>query len=160
MRMLATCKDAQVAPYGAMRAEDGAQGPHLGIDIHAPAGSTVRAAFGGRVAFLSTSTVLLEHDAKRQTFWTLYGALSPDSLKALRLGQQISGGEGFATLSSSAHLHLQIVTDHLGLGAEMPQIATEGDWAVWRAISPDPSGVLGLPMPAAVTVPRPAAQLV
>jgi 4-aminobutyrate aminotransferase-like enzyme/Ser/Thr protein kinase RdoA (MazF antagonist) len=153
-------KDAQVAPYGAMWAEDGAQGPHLGIDIHAPARSTVRAAFAGRVAFLSTSTVLLEHDAMGQTFWTLYGALSPDSVKALRLGAQISGGEGFATLSSSAHLHLQIVTDHLGLGAEMPQIATEGDWAVWRAISPDPSGVLGLPMPAAVTVPRPAAQLV
>ena len=153
-------KDAQVAPYGAMRAEDGAQKPHLGIDIHAPARSTVRAAFAGRVAFLSTSTALLEHDAMGQTFWTLYGALSPDSVKALRLGQQISGGEGFATLSSSSHLHLQIVTDHLGLGAEMPQIATEGDWAVWRAISPDPSGILGLPMPAAVTVPRPSAQLV
>ena len=153
-------KDARVAPYGEIRPEGGAQKPHLGIDIHAPAGSTVRAAFAGRVAFLATSSILLEHDAVDQTFWTLYGALSPDSVKALRLGQQISGGEGFATLSSSAHLHLQIVTDHLGLGAEMPQIATDGDWALWRAISPDPSGVLGLPMPAAVTVPRPSAQLV
>ena len=153
-------KAARVAPYGALRAEDGAQGPHLGIDIQAPSGSTVRAAFAGRVAFLATSSILLEHDAVDQTFWTLYGALSPDSVKALRLGQQINGGEGFATLSSSAHLHLQIVTDHLGLGTEMPQIATEGDWAVWRAISPDPSGVLGLPLPAAVTVPRPSAQLV
>jgi len=153
-------KDARVAPYGEMRPEGGAQKPHLGIDIHAPAGSTVSAAFAGRVAFLSTSSILLEHDAVDQTFWTLYGALSPDRVKALRLGQQISGGEGFATLSSSAHLHLQIVTDHLGLGAEMPQIATDGDWALWRAISPDPSGVLGLPMPATVTVPRPSAQLV
>lgn len=152
--------EARVTPYGALGVEGDSQSPHLGIDLHAVAGTRVQAPFAGRVAFVAGSTVVLEHDAAGQTFWTLYSHLSPDSVAALRVGQHIVGGEGFATLSNLAKLHLQIVTDHLGLGAAMPHVGVGADWAVWRAISPDPSGVLGLPMPAAVTVARPAAQLV
>ncbi|MEI6801221.1 MAG: phosphotransferase, partial [Pseudomonadota bacterium] len=153
----------QVAPYGEMRGEGGAF-PHLGIDLFAPAGTRVQAPFAGRVAGLAKDAVLLAHDAAGQPFWTLYAHMSPDSVQALRLGQEISGGEVFATLGEAgdkpAHLHLQIVTDDLGLGADMPHHAGIGDWALWRAISPDPSVILGLPFPAAVTVPRSGGQLV
>ena len=152
--------EARVTPYGALGVEGDSQSPRLGIDLHAVAGTQVKAPFAGRVAFVAASTVVLEHDAAGQTFWTLYSHLSPDSVAALRVGQHIGGGEGFATLSNLAKLHLQIVTDHQGLGAAMPHVGAGADWAVWRAISPDPSGILGLPIPAAVTVARTAAQLV
>ena len=153
----------QVAPYGEMRGK-GAVSPLLGIDLYAAAGTGVQAPFAGRVAGLAKDAVLLAHDGAGQGFWTLYAHLSPDSVTALHLGRQIRGGEVFATLAKAgkkpAHLHLQIVTDDLGLGAEMPHHAGDGDWSVWRAISPDPSVILGVPISAAVTVPRPAGQLV
>ena len=54
----------------------------------------------------------------------------------------------------SPHLHFQIVTDHLGLGGRMRGVGVREQWQVWRAVSPDPSVVLGFSTPASVIVER------
>lgn len=143
---------------------------HLGVDLFAPAGEPVHAPFAGKVAFLHDDavafgfgpTVLLEHITDTgDIFWTLYGHLSRETLATLAIGQPVARGESFAALGASEengnwapHLHFQLVTDHLGLGGRMFGVGVRDQWQVWREISPDPSVVLGLPVPAAVIVAR------
>ncbi len=148
---------------------------HLGIDIFAPAGEAVHAPITGIVAYLHDDavpygfgpTVLLEHDVDGVRFWTLYGHLDRDSFSQLRPGQAIQKGDAFARYGGPhengnwpPHLHFQIVTDHLGLGAQMHGVGIGRDWQIWRAVAPDPSVVLGLPVKASVTVARDADWLV
>ncbi|WP_437437234.1 aminotransferase class III-fold pyridoxal phosphate-dependent enzyme [Shinella daejeonensis] len=143
---------------------------HLGIDIFAPAGEPVHAPFAGKIAFIHDDavdygfgpTVLIEHSTDDGTvFWTLYGHLARAGVEKLSIGQPIAKGEAFAAFGAAAengnwaaHLHFQIVTDHLGLGGRMHGVGVRDQWQVWRAVSPDPSVVLGLPVPAAVRVAR------
>ena len=148
---------------------EGRRSTHIGIDFFAPAGEPVHAPLAGRVAFLHDDavpygfgpTVLLQHEADGVTFWTLYGHLSRDGFARLRLGQSIAKGQEFAAFGAGhengnwpPHLHFQIVTDHLGLGGRMHGVGVGRDWQIWRDIAPDPSVILGLPIPAAVIVPR------
>lgn len=159
-------KDLQIAPYGEMRSgQGGTPTPHLGVDLFAPAGTPVQAPLAGRVAFVAGDRVALAHDAAGLRFWTLYAHLDPDSVTALALGQEIAAGQVLGALASptdsgAAHLHVQLMNDHLGLETQVPPLAESGVWAVWRDIFPDPSVLLGLPVSAAVTVPRSATELV
>jgi 4-aminobutyrate aminotransferase-like enzyme/Ser/Thr protein kinase RdoA (MazF antagonist) len=143
---------------------------HLGVDIFAPAGEAVHAPFAGKVAFLHDDavafgfgpTVLLEHVTDTgEIFWTLYGHLSRETLATLTVGQLIATGESFAAFGTAEengnwapHLHFQLVTDHLGLEGRMFGVGVRDQWQVWREVSPDPSVVLGLSVPASVIVPR------
>lgn len=143
---------------------------HLGVDIFAPAGEPVHAPFAGKVAFYHDDsvpygfgpTILLEHTSDDgDVFWMLYGHLSRESAEKLAIGQPIAKGEAFAALGLRSenggwvpHLHFQIVTDHLGLEGRMQGVGVREQWQVWREVSPDPSGVLGLSVPASVIVPR------
>ena len=143
---------------------------HLGVDIFAPAGEPVHAPFAGTVAFVHDDavefgfgpTVLLQHETDEGTvFWTLYGHLARKDLESLPAGRRIEKGEAFARFGTAAengnwaaHLHFQVVTDHLGLEARMHGVGVREDWQVWREVSPDPSVVLGLPVPASVIVAR------
>ncbi|MGK9263128.1 aminotransferase class III-fold pyridoxal phosphate-dependent enzyme [Sinorhizobium meliloti] len=149
---------------------------HLGIDLFAPANEPVHAPFAGKVAFYHDDavpygfgpTILLEHTTgEGDTFWTLYGHLSRESASRLSIGQPVARGEAFATLGDRAenggwvpHLHFQIVTDHLGLEGRIHGVGVREQWQVWREISPDPSVVLGLSVPASVIVERDKAFLV
>ncbi|WP_281930391.1 aminotransferase class III-fold pyridoxal phosphate-dependent enzyme [Roseibium album] len=141
---------------------------HLGIDIFAPDCEPVYAPFAGKVAFFHDDavsngfgpTVLLEHETDEgDVFWTLYGHLSRRGCEKLTIGQTVETGEAFAEFGPRPengewppHLHFQIVTDHLGLEARMHGVGVRRQWAVWRDISPDPSVILGLPVPASVIV--------
>ena len=170
--------DFAMGPYGEERGiykgeafamAEGRRSTHIGIDLFAPAGEQVRAPFAGKVAFLHDDavpygfgpTVLLEHDAGGVTFWTLYGHLERSSWALLLPGQAIAKGQPFAAFGARhengnwpPHLHFQIVTDHLGLEGRMHGVGLARDWQIWREIAPDPSVILGLPVPAAVPVPR------
>lgn len=149
---------------------------HLGIDLFAPDHEPVFAPLAGKVAFFHDDdvvngfgpTVLLEHaTAEGDIFWTLYGHLSRRSCAKLAVGQTIARGEAFAEFGPRSenggwppHLHFQIVTDHLGLEARMHGVGVRQQWSVWREVSPDPSVVLGLPVPASVIVAEEKAELV
>ncbi|MDB5556436.1 MAG: 4-aminobutyrate transaminase [Rhizobium sp.] len=149
---------------------------HIGIDIFAPAGEPVHAPMDGTVAFIHDDavaysfgpTVLLKHETDEgDVFWTLYGHLSRTSVARLRPGQRIAKGTPFTEFGPRPengewppHLHFQIVTDHLGLGARMHGVGTLGEWQIWLQVSPDPSVVLGLPVSATRLPPRDKAFLV
>jgi 4-aminobutyrate aminotransferase-like enzyme/Ser/Thr protein kinase RdoA (MazF antagonist) len=133
---------------------------HIGLDIFAPAGTPVFAPLGGVVhAFADNSApldygpvIILRHEVDDVVFYTLYGHLSRESLKGLTVGKVVAKGDQVATLGAASvnggwtpHLHLQIYTDLLDLGIDMPGVAAPSQRAVWRSISPDPNLLVGVP---------------
>jgi 4-aminobutyrate aminotransferase-like enzyme/Ser/Thr protein kinase RdoA (MazF antagonist) len=134
---------------------------HLGIDLFVAPGTSVRAPLGGVVHLLANNAapldygplVVLRHEpAEGVSFFTLYGHLSDDTLPALRLGQRVGKGEAFARVGApptnggwAPHVHVQVILDLLGLGADFPGVARASEWATWSALSPDPNLLLGIP---------------
>jgi 4-aminobutyrate aminotransferase-like enzyme/Ser/Thr protein kinase RdoA (MazF antagonist) len=89
-------------------------------------------------------------------FWTLYGHLSPEVLDRLQPGRQVVAGQAFASIGDvpdnggwAPHLHFQIITDTLGLTGDFPGVARPSQRALWKALSPDPNLILGIPDPEA-----------
>ena len=135
---------------------------HLGVDLFAPAGTAVLAPLDGvvhavadnRAALDYGPVVILRHRTDAgDAFYTLYGHLGRASIEGLRPGQTISAGATIAALGTPAenggwppHLHFQIVLDLLDLSTDFPGVCRANEVDVWRALSPDPSGILRLPV--------------
>jgi 4-aminobutyrate aminotransferase-like enzyme len=96
---------------------------------------------------------VLRHSTDDGTkFFTLYGHLSRESLAGLKVGRTIAAGEQFATLGTAdvnggwtPHLHLQIITDLLGLDTDFPGVARPTERSVWCALCPDPNLIARVP---------------
>src|SRR5262249_23516220 len=87
-----------------------------------------------------------------EEFFTLYGHLNEGTLQRLRVGQSIAQGETFAQVGDvhenggwSPHIHFQIVLDMLDRGPDFPGVARAFERSLWKALSPDPNFVLGIP---------------
>ena len=135
---------------------------HMGIDLHMVPGSGIRAFYDGMVHSFNNNaspydygpTIILSHETgDGVTFFTLYGHLSPESLENLSVGQVIAGGEKFAEIGDThvnggwpPHLHFQIITDMLGETGNFKGVAPPSQRRVWKALSPDPNLILGLPV--------------
>jgi 4-aminobutyrate aminotransferase-like enzyme/Ser/Thr protein kinase RdoA (MazF antagonist) len=137
---------------------------HLGIDLLVEAGSAVRAPLDGVVQALANNTtpqdygpvVILRHSFRNShredtEFFTLYGHLTTDSLKRLRVNQRIARGEKFAEIGDThenggwtPHLHFQIILDLLDQGTDFPGVARASQRRVWTSLSPDPNLLLGI----------------
>jgi 4-aminobutyrate aminotransferase-like enzyme/Ser/Thr protein kinase RdoA (MazF antagonist) len=134
---------------------------HLGIDLFAGSGTSIHAPFDGTVlAFADNANpqdygpvIVLEHQiGSGETFHTLYGHLSRESLAALKVGQAVKKGQKFADIGSAVvnggwtpHLHFQVITDLLGLGTDIPGVARPSQREVWKSLCPDPNLILGIP---------------
>jgi 4-aminobutyrate aminotransferase-like enzyme/Ser/Thr protein kinase RdoA (MazF antagonist) len=134
---------------------------HLGLDLFAPPGTPVHAPLPGTVEALSNNAAALDYGpviilkhapAAGETFYTLYGHLTANSLQGLRIGQQISAGEKFAAIGNAEenggwppHLHFQIITDLLDLGTNFPGVALASQRNIWTSLSPDPNLLLAIP---------------
>lgn len=126
---------------------------HLGVDVFCDAGTEVLAPLPARV-FLKANNVreldygpmlILEHLSGRETFFTLYGHLSSDSVAGVEPGQPVEAGDTIARIGEppengnwSPHLHFQVILDLLGLDADFPGVCSMGDRAKWFALSPLP----------------------
>jgi 4-aminobutyrate aminotransferase-like enzyme/Ser/Thr protein kinase RdoA (MazF antagonist) len=137
---------------------------HLGMDFFTDPGTPICVPLDGIVHSFANNrarldygpVVILEHplesDSNGATFFTLYGHLSEDSLRNLKIGERVSHGKPFARIGSSAenggwppHLHFQIITDLLDLGTGFPGVARFSERKVWTSLSPDPNLLLSIP---------------
>ncbi len=134
---------------------------HLGIDLHMLPGSNIRAFYDGKVHSFKNNatrydygpTIILSHETGDGfTFYSLYGHLSLASLENLSVGQEVAAGEIFAEIGDThvnggwpPHLHFQIITDMLGEAGNYKGVAPPSQRRVWKALSPDPNLILGIP---------------
>ena len=134
---------------------------HLGLDIFCDAGTPVHAPLRGTVhafAYNPASldyggVILLRHTTDDGAeFFSLYGHLGRSSLTGMATGRVIERGERFAALGApdenggwTPHLHLQLFTDLLGLGTDVPGVVRPSQRSMWRSICPDPNLLVGIP---------------
>jgi murein DD-endopeptidase MepM/ murein hydrolase activator NlpD len=133
---------------------------HLGIDVFAPAGTSVFAPVAGTVHSFRDNdnpldygpTVILEHAVSADlTFFTLYGHLSRETMDPLAVGKPVRAGEQVASLGApevnggwATHLHFQIVLDVGGYQGDYPGVCKASERAAWLVNCPDPSAILGI----------------
>lgn len=134
---------------------------HLGVDLFIAAGTPLHAPLAGKVLSIVDNalpgdygpTLILEHRAGDDgpAFWTLYGHLSRETLTMLQPGMPVIAGQVIGAIGDhtvnggwAPHLHLQIITDRLGLSGDFPGAGEPSLWPVWRRICPDPNLLLRL----------------
>lgn len=115
---------------------------HLGLDIWAPAWTSIHAPIEGKVHSFQDNdhfgdygpTIILEHQIQEQVFFTLYGHLSRKCLESLEKGMHIQKGQAFAELGPfpengdwPPHLHFQAMTNLWGKSGDFPGVCAPAD---------------------------------
>jgi peptidoglycan LD-endopeptidase LytH len=132
---------------------------HLGVDIWGKAHTAVMApldsivhsfAFNNRFGDYG-ATIILLHQLERTAFYTLYGHLSLASIKNLKGGDKIAGGNVFAELGIPEengywppHLHFQLISDIGNRKGDYPGVCKFSEKEKWLSNSPDPDIILQL----------------
>jgi len=132
---------------------------HLGTDIWGPSGTKVMAPMDGIVhsfAFNNNdsdygATIILTHNIEGESFHSLYGHLSLNSLKNLQQGRRIKRGEVFTEFGMRfengnwpPHLHLQLIKDMQGWEADYPGVCKYSEKEQWLSNCPDPDMILDM----------------
>jgi 4-aminobutyrate aminotransferase-like enzyme/Ser/Thr protein kinase RdoA (MazF antagonist) len=136
---------------------------HLGIDLFVAPGTAVYAPLEGVIHALANNAgpldygpvAILRHVTNDgQEFFTLYGHLTRESLRRLRVGQAIARGEKIARVGAAQenggwppHVHFQVIIDLLDRGTDFPGVATASERRVWTSLCPDPNWLLGIASP-------------
>ncbi|KLT64985.1 peptidoglycan DD-metalloendopeptidase family protein [Pedobacter sp. BMA] len=130
---------------------------HLGVDIWAPAGTTVYNFFDATVHSFANNnhfgdygaTIILTYDIEGIQFNVLHGHLSLSSLDGLTAGKFIPAATPFATLGVKEengywppHLHFQVIQDMEGLKGDYPGVCKYSEREKYLANCPDPNIIL------------------
>lgn len=130
---------------------------HLGIDLWAPAGTSVHSVLDGRIHSLADNsafgdygpTVIIEHRIGEALLHILYGHLARRGLPQLSVGQQVSAGERIGWLGAPdenhgwpPHLHIQLIGDLGQRRGDYQGVALSGHRAAALAACPDPNLLL------------------
>lgn len=130
---------------------------HLGIDFWIKAGTPVLAALDGKVYGFDFNaglgnygpTIILEHHLENQTFYTLYGHLSMESIEAIEIGSIFKKGQLLATLGDasvnggySPHLHFQIIKNIEANFGDYPGVCSKKNLDYYLENCPDPNLLL------------------
>jgi murein DD-endopeptidase MepM/ murein hydrolase activator NlpD len=130
---------------------------HIGLDLWIKAGTPILAALDGTLHSFNFNagfgdygpTIILEHNVENQTFYTLYGHLSLDSLEDLTLGTVYKKGQQIATLGDSAvngdyspHLHFQVIKNMGAKVGDYPGVCTKSELDFYLDNCPDPNLLL------------------
>lgn len=130
---------------------------HIGLDLWIKAGTTVLAALDGTVHSFNYNnnlgdygpTILLKHSIKDQTFYTLYGHLSLESIANIDVGSLFRKGQQLATLGDASvngnyapHLHFQIIKDIATNIGDYPGVCSKKDHNYYLENCPDPNLLL------------------
>lgn len=132
---------------------------HLGLDLWVAAGTAVLAAFDGKVHSFKNNThfgdygptIILEHEINNETFYTLYGHLSLNSISSLKVGKNFKKQEPIAVLGDASingdyapHLHFQLIKDLQGNFGDYPGVSSPENLDFYKKNCPDPKLILGL----------------
>ncbi len=130
---------------------------HVGLDLGAPAGTVVRAAFDGRIHSLGSNdapgdygpTIITEHHVEGHRFWLLHGHLTRTSLEMWSVGDRVVQSEPLGALGDEEvnggyppHLHLQVSLIEPETH-DLPGVVTEEDRVEARRHFPDPRCYIG-----------------
>lgn len=130
---------------------------HIGLDLWIKAGTAVLAALDGVIHSFQNNlslgdygpALILEHEIEGETFHTLYGHLSLESLQGKAEGQKVSKGEVIGTLGAppvngdyAPHLHFQIIKDLQGKKGDYPGVCAKSDIDFYKKNCPDPNLLL------------------
>ena len=130
---------------------------HLGTDLWATPGTPIYAPFNGYIhgfAFNNKpmdygATIILAHSVDGNSFYSLYGHLSLESLRPLSIGMNVQKGQIICEVGKmeenggwAPHLHLQLILnigDHKG---DYPGVATQEEAKYMLRNSPDPENLI------------------
>jgi murein DD-endopeptidase MepM/ murein hydrolase activator NlpD len=130
---------------------------HLGIDIWGPAGTPVYAPLAGKVHSFQDNnnfgdygpTIILIHDLKGLTLYSLYGHLNRPALRNLAVGQCITLNQPIACFGREdengqwpPHLHFQLMFDMQGLAGDYPGVCRYSEKGSYLENIPDPDLIL------------------
>ncbi|TRX01533.1 peptidoglycan DD-metalloendopeptidase family protein [Flavobacterium gawalongense] len=130
---------------------------HIGLDLWIKAGTPVLAALDGTIHSFNYNaglgdygpTIILEHKIENQTFYTLYGHLSLESITEIEVGAVFKKGQQLATLGNSPingdyapHLHFQIIKDIGDNFGDYPGVCSKNDLDYYLENCPDPNLLL------------------
>ncbi|MGB0887070.1 MAG: peptidoglycan DD-metalloendopeptidase family protein [Vicingaceae bacterium] len=112
---------------------------HLGLDLWTNAETPVYAPLNSKIHSFKNNlgegnygpTIILEHNLKGITFYTLYGHLTTASLNGLEVGKTINSGEAFAAIGNypnngdyPPHLHFQVIQDIKEMQGDFPGVTS------------------------------------
>jgi len=127
---------------------------HLGIDFWLPAGTPVHAPLEGEVVIAENDAgdkeygglIILKHEVKELTFYSLYGHLSVASATSRVVGEIIEAGELIGNLGNypengnwPPHLHFELMLTMLDYQKDFPGVAYHSEIETWKSICPDPN---------------------
>ena len=130
---------------------------HLGIDIWAPTNFPIHAPLNGKVhstgyndSFLDYgSTIILEHQLEDQTFHTLYGHVTYDTVVQYKMGDLIGKGQPFTAVGTKyenggwyPHLHFQLIIDMQDHRGDYPGVVAPDEAEMYKINCPDPSVII------------------
>lgn len=134
---------------------------HLGLDLFAPAGTALHTPLAARVAGLAIcpeaqgygGVVLLEHEPEPGLrFASLWGHLSHDSVRRLRVGQSLPAGALLAQMGEvsenggwTPHVHVQLALPPYADVTAIPGVGEPEFQAVWADLFPRPDAFAGVP---------------
>ena len=130
---------------------------HLGIDIWGKANTSVFAPLGGVIHSFAFNdhygdygaTIILQHQIKAKTFFTLYGHLSLKDIQQLKEGKFVSMGELIGHFGEAKenghwppHLHFQIILNMGNYKGDYPGVCKWSERESYLQNSPDPDIIL------------------
>ena len=130
---------------------------HIGLDLWIKAGTSILAALDGCVHSFNNNTglgdygptIILEHKIEEHKFYTLYGHLSLESIKAIEIGKVFRKGQRMGTLGDATvngdyapHLHFQIITDISNSFGDYPGVCSLSNLEFYLQNCPDPNLLL------------------
>ncbi len=130
---------------------------HIGLDLWIKAGTPVLTALDGVIHSFKNNigfgdygpTIILEHQLENQTFYTLYGHLSLDSIKNIAIGTFYKKGQRLGNLGDasvngdySPHLHFQIIKNIGTNFGDYPGVCRKKELPFYLENCPDPNLLL------------------
>lgn len=133
---------------------------HLGIDFWCDKNTAVLAVLDGEVHSFRNNdnfgdygpTIILKHSIENTIFYSLYGHLSMESIKDIKIGSRIKKEEIIGRLGGNEvngdyapHLHFQLIMDIQESIGDYPGVASENEIEYYSKNCPNPNLLLKLP---------------